>query len=512
MRFSLCGEIIECQRLKELLPLIDQETLVVFNINNVLTVSSQDAGSTPWAEEHIAQLMTEKNTDKSHATNLFIPLWHDILIASDVELFDPDAEAIVHFLQNANVKVMALTNRYVEMGYPTHQQLRSVGIDFAKNPPYPEDTFVSGIGSPAKYIEGILFNGLINFKGDSLAAFLKQINYYPKKLIYIEDKPKHLAQVGEKITALGIPFLGVHFGALELQRQSYQPKLAALQVKFHQDILDDASAHCLRNFHKGNTLASSLEKNPLDASKDVLPVNMQKIKSFEELKEDLIPHTLVVTELDHVIWETQGSIGSRAFLNEQIAKYLRSENTSLAAKHKAERLFEKVQRRAQVKLIDKDSVAFFKDLPAKDCWSIAVTYRPHRLLQRTDEQAKSVGLQFHHPFQLENSFLPQAILCASGSHSQFKNLEEKLSKLAMKPAQILVISANVEDLIALQDIAARQQIPFKGRLFVPPNRKEIILDEELLAIELEYLDHLITNAEADLLLKEMSSYKENGRD
>lgn len=89
MRISLRGEIIECQRLKELLPLIDPETLVVFNLNKVLTVSSQDAGSTPWAEEHIAQLMTEKNTDKPHATHLFISLWHDILIAIDVELFDP---------------------------------------------------------------------------------------------------------------------------------------------------------------------------------------------------------------------------------------------------------------------------------------------------------------------------------------------------------------------------------------------------------------------------------------
>lgn len=100
-------------------------------------------------------------------------------------------------------------------------------------------------------------------------------------------------------------------------------------------------------------------------------------------------------------------------------------------------------------------------------------------------------------------------MCASGSHSQFNNLEEKLLKLALKPAQILAISANVEDLIALQDIAVRQQIPFRGRLFVPLNRKEIILDEELLAIELEHLDHLITNADADLLLKEMSSYRES---
>ncbi len=495
----LCAEIIECQRLRELLPLVDQDTLVVFNINNVLTVSRQDAGSTPWAEEHIAQLMREKKVDKPHATNLFIPLWHDVLIASDVELFDPDAEAIVHFLQQANIKVMALTNRYVEMGYPTHSQLRSVGIDFVKNPPHLEDTFVSGIESPAKYIEGILFNGLINFKGDTLAAFLKQINYYPKKLIYIEDKPKHLAQVGEKIAALGIPFLGIHFGALELQRQAYQSQWAALQVKFHQDILDDASALRLYHFRK---------KMPVTALKPlvqvpVLPENMdiQQIASFEELKKDLIPHTLMVTELDHVLWETPGSIGARVFLNHREEQYKQLGHPPSVAKQQAERLFEKIQRRAQVKLIEPDNLTFFKELIAKNCWSVAVTYRPDRLLQRTDEQAKSVGLQLHSPFQSEHAFLPEAIICASAQHTQFENFEEKLSKASIKPTQILAVSAQIEDLLKLQAVAERQKIPFQGRLFVSSKQKDILLDDEVLAIELEYVDRLITNADAEILLR-----------
>lgn len=498
--FPLCAEIIECQRLRELLPLVDQDTLVVFNINNVLTVSMQDAGSTPWAEEHIAQLMNEKKVDKPYATNLFIPLWHDVLIASDVELFDPDAEAIVHFLQQANIKVMALTNRYVEMGYPTHSQLRSVGIDFAKNPPYLEDTFVSGIGSPAKFIEGILFNGLINFKGDSLAAFLKQINYYPKKLIYIEDKPKHLAQVGEKITALGIPFVGIHFGALELQRQAYQPQWAALQIQFHQDILDDVSAQRLHHFRKKTSAMSSKPSNKVP----VLPENMQKIASFEELKKDLIPHTLVVTELDHVLWETQGSIGARAFLNHCQEKYNQLGHSQVIAKQQAERLFEKIQRRAQVKLIESESVTFFKELATKNCWSIAVTYRPDRLLQRTDEQAKSVGLQFQGPFQSEYAFLPESIICASVQHTQFENFEEKLSKASVKPTQILAVSSQVNDLLKLQEVAERQKIPFQGRLLISPQQKEILLDDEVLAIELEYLDRLITNADAELLLNSLN--------
>lgn len=119
--FTVCfcplihAELMECGHLRDLLPLVEEGTLVVFNINNVLTISSQHAGSTPWAEEQIAQRMATLHVDKPRAVNLFIPLWHDILIASDVELFDPDAEAVLHLLQKRGISVMALTNRYIEM-------------------------------------------------------------------------------------------------------------------------------------------------------------------------------------------------------------------------------------------------------------------------------------------------------------------------------------------------------------------------------------------------------------
>jgi len=69
---QVSAEIIECQRLQELLPHIEEDTLVVFNINNVLTASYQDAGSTPWAEELIEQIIQEKKVTKPQATNLFI--------------------------------------------------------------------------------------------------------------------------------------------------------------------------------------------------------------------------------------------------------------------------------------------------------------------------------------------------------------------------------------------------------------------------------------------------------
>lgn len=489
--------VIECQRLHEILPLIDEETLVVFNINNVLTVSRQDAGSTPWAEQQIAQIAAENNFTKTHATNVFIPLWHEILIASDVELFDPQAEAIVNYLQSKNVKVMALTNRYVEMAYPTHHQLRSVGIDFSKNPPHGEDFFIEGTVSPTKYIEGIIFNGLINFKGDSLVAFLKQINYFPKKIIYIEDKPKHLAQVEKAVEELGISFVGIHFGALDLQRQSYQPKLADLQVKKHFDILDDASAYKLYSRSQKNQI---FPENPFSKEKEFLPSTIKAISSLKEIQKELIPKALIVTELDHVLWETSGTIGSRAFLDYTIKRYIHLGYTQKSAQDKAARLFEKIHRRAQVYFIDPETKEFFKVLPSMNCWSVAISYRPLRLLERTIEQANQLEISFNSPFK--GDFLQsEEIICSEESDNQFVKLKNNLSMMSQKPALILGISSRLSDLVNLQNIANENQLSFKGYFYCPIHARKDLLNDEILAVELEMLDRLLTNEEVAFLLE-----------
>ncbi len=453
--FPLFATLQECQRLREILPLIEQDTLVVFNINNVLTLAAQDAGSTPWAEEQIARIMQEKGVSKAHATNLFIPPWHDVLLATDVRLYDPEAEEIVSDLQHKGIKVMALTNRYIEMAYCTHRQLRSVGIDFAKNAPYPEDCVITGIESPAKYIEGIIFNGLINFKGDSLAAFIQQIPFKPKKVIYIEDKPKHLAQVGEKIAALGIPFTGVHFGALSAERQSYRGELAAIQLKFHKDLLDDTSAACITQ--------TEFTQQPAEKN------GMSCVDSIEALREDLVPGALVVTELDHVLWNSAGYIGSRDFYE--------------SAKNDL-KLIEKIYRRAKVTLIEESAPAFFRD-----CQAVAISYRPQSLLVRTKEQAASFSLEFNAP-------LSTGIFCTDKEESPIAKLERDVSTMERKPTMILGVVSCPEDLYRLQDMAERLQIHFKGYLF---KRDKVLIDKAAIDLQLECLDRLLTNEEAAYL-------------
>lgn len=490
MWLPLSGYIVECQRLDEISAHIVEDTLVVFNINNVLTVSRQEAGSTPWAEEQIAQLIKEKGLSKPQATNLFIPLWHDILVASDVELFDPHAEAFVHALQRKGIKTMALTNRYTEMAYPTHKNLRSVGIDFAKTPPYGEDCWIDGVKSPSKYIEGIIFNGLINFKGDTLAAFLKQIDYTPKRLIYIEDKPKHLSQVEQSISALGIPFVGIHFGALELQREAYNPQLASVQVKFHYDILDDASAlkicyaDCQAPVEKGKQLV----QRP--------PSHIQTIRSVKEVNASLLENALLITELD-VLWSTRGSIGSRSFFQYHMDRQQFIGFSAVVALKSTERLVEKIHRRAKVSLLEEDSPLFLAEWARKN-WSLGFAYRPGSLLVRTACQAAELRLGFNSPFTLGSGLDASGIMCCDVSKGMFADLEEKLSGLAILPSKLIGLSSHVEDLFALEEIARKMEMPFEGYWFEP---QEPMLDEKILALELECLDRLLTNTEANILLE-----------
>ena len=50
-------------------------------------------------------------------------------------------------------------------------------------------------GYAAKYVEGVIFVGLKNDKGETLMRLLNQLGHQPKKILFIDDKEKNLHSV-----------------------------------------------------------------------------------------------------------------------------------------------------------------------------------------------------------------------------------------------------------------------------------------------------------------------------
>jgi hypothetical protein len=106
--------------------------------------------------------------------------------------------------------------------------LGRLGIDFSQSAPYQSEIVFNELapyrGNYSAYLDGILFvNGTEISKGDALLAFLEKTNFFPNRIVFIDDREDNLKSVEEAIQKLNRPieYVGLHF----LGAQKYPSKL-----------------------------------------------------------------------------------------------------------------------------------------------------------------------------------------------------------------------------------------------------------------------------------------------
>lgn len=241
------AEIIESHDITDLLSYAEEETLVVSDINETLIQSSQSLGSDRWASYMVKKMMSEQGISRREALHRFVPSWHKILRVTNVTPVEPKTAGVIYLLQKKGIRIVGLTARYIEMAFTTHDQLLSVGIDFSKNTIYPFDCEIEG-GFAAKFIDGIIFNGLKNDKGEILVRFFNRIGCRPKKVIYIDDKLSNIQSVQAAIEKENIPFLGIHYTSSK--ESPFDLMIANEQWKRFGKVLSDEEASTLINYPK----------------------------------------------------------------------------------------------------------------------------------------------------------------------------------------------------------------------------------------------------------------------
>ncbi|NGX61519.1 MAG: hypothetical protein K940chlam9_01005 [Chlamydiae bacterium] len=219
------GQIEQIQRMEEIRSLIeaaDQETLVVFDIDQTLTVSKNPAYQ--WANfQKYQHLLREMKADWSEdqlnmALNLIAVNPQD-----GVELIDREVLSIFNFLHAKGIPTIALsatiTGPCGEVADPLPyrvKQLKELGIDFS--PLAPHTLFLCMqdlppyLGSHPESVSGLVFsNGERNTKGEVLTHFFDQIGWEPKRVIFIDDLKNQLESCEKPLAKRGISFEGIHY-------------------------------------------------------------------------------------------------------------------------------------------------------------------------------------------------------------------------------------------------------------------------------------------------------------
>lgn len=226
---SLCAFIIESDTLETVLDYISTpNTLVICDIDNTMAHPQEELGSDEWFCD-----LVNKRIDEGHdyITAVYYALPATFYAQFNIPLVPTEKTAalLIDHLKKLSIPVMALTTRSLFIAERTLEQLKNIGIAFLL-PAVNQDKLVIPMIHPCFYHHSILFGGN-NDKGEALIAFFHWMNYFPDKVVFIDDKRKYLEAVEKALKHYNIPFVGIRYSRCDNRVQMFDPAKAEMQWK-----------------------------------------------------------------------------------------------------------------------------------------------------------------------------------------------------------------------------------------------------------------------------------------
>ncbi len=240
--FSLSAIVVEAPSLeiieKELRNL-DENSLVVLDVDYTLIVPN-DRVLLPCGEEYFQNIL-KKLREMGEEGEI---LGSKIALQSQVSLIDERIHHMLEFLKQKNIKVIALTamitGKYGQIPNVEEwrvNQLRSLGIDFAWAFPQVDSVVLEEIerGEGKKTLPVFKLGVLASAKypkGQVLVAFLRQMQWKPSKIYFVDDRMEFIHSVEMELDKENIPHVSFHYTAVTDRPGQLDEQLADFQLNY----------------------------------------------------------------------------------------------------------------------------------------------------------------------------------------------------------------------------------------------------------------------------------------
>lgn len=215
------AEIRELATMADLEGVIDAGTLVVFDIDNTLLWPSGALGSDEWFY-FIDRLYRLRGLSAAEAGARAMRTWNETQRRISVGPVEAGTVALVARLAARGVPMMALTARTLDVAELTLAQLAGAGLALDGRLPGGDLAFdgrlprsVLGSEDDAWFTRGVLFVGESNDKGRVLVQYLQRRGLKPGRVVFVDDKAKHVRNVEAALNAVGVPCLALRYGAAD---------------------------------------------------------------------------------------------------------------------------------------------------------------------------------------------------------------------------------------------------------------------------------------------------------
>lgn len=240
---SLDAAIIKTTNIQSIREEITENTLVLFNIAEVLMDTETSLGTQAWRKFVRARLE---------------PQLHDELTLFVFENVppkcpEPSTPELINELQAKGVMTFAFTSRGRHEWYGsqipdidliTEKLMLQIGIDFSKTALNPKLSILPEVFADF-FHAGVIYTTNTRDKGELLREILETTGYRPSKIIFVDDKVDSLVSVEATLESLGIPFVGYAYSKTAEDHADFDPLVANIQLDWlitHGEVLTDAQA------------------------------------------------------------------------------------------------------------------------------------------------------------------------------------------------------------------------------------------------------------------------------
>lgn len=161
--------IFESGDIEEIVPYVDEKSLLLLDLDNTVFCSATSLGSGAWFYDQLGKRIKE-GFSRSEANLALYPEWVRLQQVVEMQLVDERFPALIAKLQKQSKGVLALTARHPIVAIPTLDQLASVGVDFSAHS-FGERRFAAKY--PTVFYDGVIFSHDLNDKGEILGQFLE---------------------------------------------------------------------------------------------------------------------------------------------------------------------------------------------------------------------------------------------------------------------------------------------------------------------------------------------------
>lgn len=210
------------------------DVLVLFDLDN--TIYEPDEADGVGSDQHVTymanQIMAGTGVTFSEALQEILPAFFKLMHHLTMVPVEKETPSIMKQLQERGFRVMALTARSLPLQQCTIEQLNAIGIDFSPTGfAIDHDTLDVQLTHTSRYYKGVLF-GNRNCKALALLKFFELINYWPKLVIFVDDKAHNIEVVETALTEKNIPVVGIRYGRLDHKVENFDPVAANKKYKF----------------------------------------------------------------------------------------------------------------------------------------------------------------------------------------------------------------------------------------------------------------------------------------